>query len=142
MDSERIEHLRPSWVAFGWFIAAAVSAFVLLALVALGVLGAEAGATNGDVWVAVALLIGFITGGFFTGARVGRAPVLHGLGIGLFSLVVWLLANLILRDPADPTAWDALPISVAVGLLFLQTVAAIVGARMGRRWTRGVEQVD
>lgn len=136
MDSERLTHVRPSWVAFGWFIAAAMSALVLLALVALGVLGA---ASEGDVWVAVALLIGFITGGFFAGARVGRAPILHGLGIGLFSLLIWLLANLLLPGPR---AWHALPLTVAAGLLLLQTAAAVVGARMGRRWTRGVEQVD
>ncbi len=141
MDSERFAHLRPSWVAFGWFIAAAVSALVLLGLIALGVLGASSGAPEGDVWVAVALLIGFITGGFFAGARVGRAPVLHGLGIGLFSLLVWLLANLLIPDPGDAGAWHALPLTVAAGLLLLQTVAAIVGARMGRRWTRGAESV-
>ncbi len=137
MDSERFDDLRPSWIAFGWFIAAAVSALVLLALVALGILGAETGATSGDVWVAVALLIGFITGGFFAGVRVGRAPILHGLGIGLFSLVIWLLSNFLFADPTEPNAWYALPFGVAAGLLLLQTVAAIVGARMGRRWTRG-----
>lgn len=136
MASERLEHLRPSWIAFGWFIAAAVTSLVLLVLIAIGVLGAEATAAAADVWVAVALLIGFTIGGFFAGVRVGKAPILHGLAIGLFSLVVWLLANLLIGVPADPNGWQALPLSVAAGLLLLQTVAAIVGARMGRRWTR------
>ncbi len=136
MPSERLHNLRPTWIAFGWFIAAAASALVLLALIALRVLPAWDTGPEVDVWTAFAFLIGFVVGGFFVGLRVRSAPILHGLGIGLFSLVVWILVNLIFVDPADPAAWYALPLSSAIALLLIQTVSAIVGARIGRRMGR------
>lgn len=135
MRTERIRNLRPSWIAFGWFIAAAVAALLLLALVALGILSADT--TAGEPgWIAVALMIGFMVGGFFTGFRTRAAPVLHGVGIGLFSLVVWLLANLIAGEATGWTAWRGVPTTQALALVFLQAVAAVVGARIGVRWAR------
>lgn len=131
--------VRPSWIAFGWFIAAAVTALVLLALYALGLAGDDETTAAGDVWAALAMVIGFFTGGFFAGARVGTAPALHGVGIGIFSLVVWLFANLLFGEAATLSPWAALPLTTAAMLLMLQTVAAIVGARAGIRWTRQPE---
>jgi hypothetical protein len=121
MNSESISNVRPSWVAFGWFIGAAVTALIILAMVALGILAAES--TQGEgVWVALAFLIGFLVAGYFVGARTLAAPGLHGLGIGLFSLLVWLVANLIPGEATGWTAWRALPLVQAVALLSLQTI--------------------
>ncbi|CAN5738768.1 hypothetical protein BH23GEM3_BH23GEM3_12700 [soil metagenome] len=137
MQSEHFHNIRPSWVAFGWFIGAAVSAFLLFVFIFLGVL--EQDSTTGDVlWVGLSLLLGFATGGFLAGVRTGAAPTLHGLLIGLFSLVVWLLANLIPGEATGATAWRETPIAQTLGMLVLLTVAAIVGARFGSRWTRRV----
>ena len=134
MQTSSLQRVRPSWVAFGWFVGAAVSALVIFALIALGVLPRNS--TSGDgIWVALALLIGFMAGGFLTGARVGAVPALHGVLIGAFSLVVWLIANLIPGEATGWTAWRALPTVEAAATLFLLTVAAIIGARFGYRWT-------
>ena len=132
---EHYKNIRVSWVAFGWFIAAAVTAFVVFVLIAAGVLGAAAPA-GGDVWVSAALMVGFLSGGFITGLRTGAAPILHGVAIGVFSLVVWLGANLIFGEAMRLTTWTALGFGTTAGLLVLQTAAAIVGTRMGVRWRR------
>lgn len=126
--------VRPSWIAFGWFIAAAMTAFLLLALGALGVVTDDTLSDAGGVWTAIALFFGFLVGGFFAGARVGTAPVLHGIGIGLVSVLVWLLGNLLAGAVADFSAWAALPLATALLLISLQTVAAVLGARIGAGW--------
>lgn len=124
--------LRPTWIPFGWFICAAITSLVLMVLIALGVVGDQP--AGGDVSVAAALAIGFWAGGFLVGTRVAAAPFLHGIGIGLFSLVVWVGVNLFLGEPTDQTAWRSLDAVTAVGLLLVHTVAVIVGLRMGIRW--------
>jgi hypothetical protein len=132
MHTEKLENLRPSWIAFGWFIAAAVTALLILAFVALGIMAADT-TRNEGVWIGAALLIGFLTGGYFVGFRTRAAPILHGVGIGLFSLVVWFLANLIPGEATGWTAWRVLPTAQALALIGLQAVAASVGARMAVR---------
>lgn len=133
MQPERLADLHPTWIAFGWFIGAAASALVIFTLIALGILAGDDTGRAVDIWMAFAFLVGFLIGGFFVGLRVGRAPILHGLGIGLFSLLVWIVVNLLLVDPTDPAAWYALPPSATAGLLLIQTLSAIVGARIGKR---------
>jgi putative membrane protein (TIGR04086 family) len=134
MQKNSFAALRPSWIAFGWFIGAAVSALILLALVAVGLMSPDT-TRDENVWIALALLIGFGVGGLFVGLRTRAAPVLHGIAIGLFSLVVWLLANLLMGEPTGWTAWRALPTVQALALIGLQTASAVVGARIGVRWT-------
>jgi hypothetical protein len=135
MQTESISHVRPSWVAFGWFIGAAITALIILALIALGVLPPDSARGDG-VWIALAFLIGFLLAGYLVGKRTLAAPFLHGLGIGLFSLVVWVLANLIPGEATGWTTWRALPALQALALIGLQTVSAVIGARMAVRWTR------
>lgn len=134
---EHSRNLSPSWVAFGWFIAAAVTAFVVFVLIAGEVIDPQAPAGGGDVWISLALLLGFLAGGFITGLRTGAAPVLNGLGIGIFTLVVWFVANLVLGEALGLGGWTALGFRTAAGLFVLQAAAAIVGARAGVRWRRG-----
>jgi hypothetical protein len=131
MHTEHLANLRPSWIAFGWFIAIAVASLVVLALAALGVV--EPDAAEEGAWVALAMAIGFMAGGMLAGMRAGAAPILHGVGIGLFSLVVWFLANLLLGEPTDATAWRVLDPGMAAGLLLLQIGTATLGAWYGAR---------
>lgn len=125
--------IRPSWIAFGWFIAAAVTALFVMAGIAFGVIDDSSGPV--DTWTLLAFVAGFLVGGFFAGARSGSRPVIHGLGIGALSLLVWLLANLLFSEAAALASWTAAALPATVAVLFLQTTAAIVGARMGVRWT-------
>jgi hypothetical protein len=80
-------------------------------------------------------VVGFTLGGFFTGARVGAAPILHGVAMGLFSIVVWLVANLV-GEALDAAAWSEVPPAVFAGGLLAQMIAAAVGARIGSRGRR------
>jgi hypothetical protein len=90
---ESYRSLRWSWIGFGWFMAASITSMVLLALIAFGVIGAEPDAE--PLWIAVALLVGFFVAGLFVGTRVAAAPVLHGLAIGLLSVVAWVVINVV-----------------------------------------------
>jgi hypothetical protein len=131
---ESIRSVRPGWIAFGWFIAIALTSVGLMGMIWLGIIRADA-PTEG-LGVGLALLVGFFLAGFFVGTRVNAAPVIHGLGMGLFSLVVWLVLNLFVGEATDGEAWSAIPAEVALGLLALQAAAAAVGARAGVRFAR------
>lgn len=128
-------------VFFAWFVAVAISALGVFILVALGLLGPTEAESSAETWIAVALLTGFLAGGFVAGVRGGEAPVLDGLAIAVISLVAWLLANLIFSVTADLSEWSALSLTATAALLLLQAVAAVVGARLGVRWRRGARSV-
>jgi len=131
---ESIRSVRPSWVAFGWFVAAAITSLVLLAMDAFGMMTGEE--RTESLWVAVALVVGFTLSGFLVGTRVVAAPVLHGVAIGVFSLVAWVAINLFVGEPTGETTWRDLDARTLGGLLVLQAVAAVVGTRLGVRWRR------
>jgi hypothetical protein len=131
---ESLRSVRWSWIGFGWFIAVALTSLVLLALEAFGIIAV--GAPGEALWVAIALVVGFLAVGLFVGTRVAAAPFLHGVGMGLFSLVAWFLVNLLVGEPMGQATWRSLEPLTLVGLLVLQTVAAVVGTRMGVRWVR------
>ncbi|MQA90598.1 MAG: hypothetical protein GEU90_10235 [Gemmatimonas sp.] len=131
---ESFRNVSPSWIAFGWFIAVSLTALILLALAAFGIIGVE---TLGDsIWVTVALGVSFLVTGFFVGTRVAAAPILHGLSMALFSLVAWFAINLFLGEPTGETTWRSLSAQSLLALVALQAVAAIVGARLGVRFLR------
>ena len=127
MHSEHLENVRPSWVAFGWFIGVAVMSAILLALAAVGIV-ARAGEI-GLGWVLLAVFVGFLAGGYLTGMRVRAAPILHAVGIGLFSVVVWFVANLVAGETLNAAEWSVAPASAAGAVLF-QIAAAAIGARI------------
>jgi hypothetical protein len=132
--TESIERLRPSWIAFGWFIAAAVTSLFLLGLNAVGLISDDP-QTDGT-WIALGFLIGFAVAGYFVGVRAGTSPILHGAGMGLCSLLVFLVVNLLAGEPTGQTAWSDVSTATALWLILLQTVAAMVGTRAGVRWRR------
>ena len=131
---ESVRSVRPGWIGFGWFIAAALTSVLLFVLTVLDMIRPEA-PTEG-IGVAVSLLVGFFLAGFFTGTRVNAAPVMHGVGIGLFSVIVWFGLNLFAGEGFGGAAWDSIPAGIAASLLALQTAAAVVGARAGVRFAR------
>lgn len=126
--------LRPGWIPFGWFVCVALTSVVLFALIAVGLVDGDP--EGGNASVAVALALGFLAGGLFVGTRVAAAPVLHGVAIGLFSVVAWLAANLLLGEATDHDTWRSLTASATAWLLLIQAVAAVVGCRVGVRWAR------
>ena len=139
MHTEHLNNVRPSWVAFGWFLSAAATGAAIIGLLALGLLPWD-DTSSGNGWLIPAFFVGFFVGGWFTGLRTGAAPILHAVGIGLFSLVVWLIANLFFGEATDATAWKALPPALTAGLLLLQMVAAALGAWIGSRGRRAMSR--
>jgi hypothetical protein len=130
MHTEHLENVRPSWVAFGWFIGFAVMSAILLALAAFGFVPRTGEIGMG--WVVLAVFLGFLAGGYLTGARVLAAPILHAVGIGLFTVVVWFVANLLAGRALDAAAWNVAP-ATAAGAILVQIVAAAIGATLATR---------
>jgi hypothetical protein len=133
MHSEHLGNVRPGAVALGWFIAAAVTSLAVFAMIAVGLLSRDG--HGGTVWGLLATAAGFFAGGWFVGMRTGRAPILHAVAIGLFSLLVWLLVNLLPGQMLDAESWDV-GAAYAAGLILLQIVAAAIGGRLGSRDAR------
>jgi hypothetical protein len=136
VHTEHLQNVRIGWIAAGWLVAVAVTSLVALALAALGPLrppeladGAEA-AMGG--WVLFTVVAGFFAGGLFLGFRSIDAPILHGIGMGLASLVAWFLLNL-LAGLAGGVGWQALTPTVAAAVLLVQLGAAVAGAWTGHR---------
>ncbi len=130
MHSEHLENVRPSWVAFGWFIGVAVMSAILFGLIALGVVP-----RSGEIglgWVLLSVFVGFLAGGYLTGVRVRAAPILHAVGIGLFSVAVWFVANLVAGETLNASEWQVAPASAAGAVLF-QVIAAAIGAHIATR---------
>jgi hypothetical protein len=134
MHSEHLRNVRPGTVALGWFIAAAVTSLAVFALLAVGLLSRDG--HGGTVWGLIATAAGFFAGGWFASRRDGTAPILHAVAIGLFSLLVWFLVNLLPGQLLGAESWDV-GAAYAAGLILLQIVAAAVGGRMGSREARG-----
>ena len=135
--SESVRNVSPSWIGIGWFIGAAITSFLVFVLIVLGLI--QANAPTEGMGVSLALLIGFVIAGFVTGLRVRAAPFLHGLGMGLLSIIFWVVINLLAGEAMTNTEWSTLSVSLMAGLLVLQTASAIVGARAGVRFANRAE---
>jgi hypothetical protein len=131
MHTEHLQNVSATRVVTGWLIAAAVASLVALVLLGIGVLDDETTAT-GTWWSMFAIAVGFFAGGFFAGFRALQAPVLHAAGIGLASLVAWVVLNAVSSLLfTGRFSWPTLSPQFAVGVLLLQLVAAVLGALMG-----------
>ena len=135
MHTEHLQNVRPSWVLFGWFVSVAVVSLFGLVLAAAGLVDRYASQTGG-LWGVIAIGLGFFLGGLVTGARVGAAPILHGVGMGIVSLLVWFVANLVVGEALDAEAWGGDSPAFYAGALILQIVAAALGAHYGSRQQR------
>ncbi len=134
MHTEHLGNVRPSWVGFGWFIGAALTSLAVIAMIAVGILSEDG--TGGAFWVPLAMFVGFFAAGYFVGVRVGGAPILHAIGIGLFSIVVWFVANLAAGNLMRGSTWTGMSPAFTAGILLLQMVAAGLGGRIGSRDSR------
>jgi len=133
MHSEHLSNVRPGSVALGWFVAAAVTSLAVFAMIAVGLLSRDG--HGGTLWGLIATAAGFFAGGWFVGMRTGKAPILHAVAIGLFSLLVWFVVNLIPGQLLNAESWDV-GAAYAAGLILLQIVAAAIGGRLGSRDAR------
>lgn len=129
MHTEHLQNVRTTRVLAGWLVAIAVTSLIILGLVGLGLL--EGVAVTGTFWSLIAVLAGFFAGGFFAGFRAIQAPILHGVAIGLTSLVVWAAANLVTILTLPDFGWQSLTPSLTVAILFVQLFAAVIGALLG-----------
>ncbi len=135
MHTEHLQNVRTAGVLFGWFVSVAVVSLLALLLAATGLVHPEA-STGGVLWGVAAIAVGFGVGGWFIGARLGVAPILHGVAMGIVSILVWFVANLLAGETVAHSAWVGGSESYYAGLLLLQIVAAAVGARIGSRRQR------
>jgi hypothetical protein len=130
MHTEHLQNVSVVQVLAGWLVAAAVASLVALALIGTGVMQDDTAASN-TWWSLVAIAVGFTVGGFFAGFRALRAPILHAVAIGLMSLVIWFLLNLLASLAFPGWSWPTVTPEFAVAVLLLQFVAAAVGALVG-----------
>ncbi|HKJ92819.1 MAG TPA: hypothetical protein VJ957_06605 [Longimicrobiales bacterium] len=133
MHTEHLPNVGFIRVVAGWLVAAAVTSGLILAFIGIGFTGDTP--ADGVYGVLLAVLIGFWVGGFFTGARALEAPILHGVAIGLVSIVVWTAANALTALTIGGAAWGDLSASATVFIILEQVVAAVLGAWMGYRWS-------
>lgn len=128
MHTEHLQNVEPARVIAGWLVAVALSSLIAFVLVALGMFRGEA---SDALWSTVAVLIGFWAGGFFTGFRAMRAAILHGIAIGMTSLVAWFVLNAVVSLLSPDFTWARMTPTLAVGLVLGQMAAAVIGALMG-----------
>lgn len=134
MHTEHLQNVHPVRVAAGWLVSVAVTSMVVFGFIVLGLMAGEG--PRDTMWAVAAVAVGFLVGGWFTGMRTVEAPILHGIALGLTSLVAWALLNLVAL-PFGMEGWSRLTASAAVTVLLVQTVAAVVGCWMGTRSARG-----
>lgn len=132
MHTEHLQNVRSGLVATAWLIAAAVTSLLFLALVAAGLLDPAASDHVPVGWTVATVGAGFFVGGFFAGFRSLHAPILHGLAIGVTSLIAWFGLN-VLGLVLFAGEWEGLAPTLTAALLLEQMVFAVAGAWFGYR---------
>lgn len=128
MHSEHLQNVSWGGIVGGWLVAIAVTSLAVFAFEASGFDLGDGMATS--VATVIACAVGFGAGGFFTGFRMRRAPVLHGVGIGLMSLVVGAGLNF-MGSLAGWTYDPGVSAALTIGVVFVMVVAAGAGALVG-----------
>jgi hypothetical protein len=134
MHTEHLQNVRPGRVVAGWLVAIAVTSFVAFAFVLLGLLRGEVPADT--LWAIVAVAVGFLVGGWFTGYGTLEAPILHGVAIGLTSLVAWVALNVVMVIGFPGAGWEGLTATATAAVILTQIVAAVAGCWAGVRGAR------
>ena len=125
MHTEHLENVGIGAVLMGWLVAVAIGSLLLLTLLGFG------GDTGDAGWgPTLAVLIGFLVGGFACGFRALKAPVLHGIAMGLVSVLAAAVLAL-LGSLTGPTQWADLSANTVIVLVMAQFAAAVVGALLG-----------
>lgn len=129
MHTEHLQNVRYWWVLTGWLVAIGATSVIVFIFEASDFVDAS---TARDALASlIAVVAGFAAGGFFAGIRAMQAPILHGIGIGMLSLIAWVVINLIASTLIDAVGWQSITAALAVGLVLMMMVAAVVGALLG-----------
>ena len=135
MHTEHLSNVSFTSILIGWVIAVAVTSLLVFLFTAAGWMATD---DAGNAWAVIAVAIGFFAGGYLTGTRDIEAPILHGVGIGLMTLVAWFVLNALATFFVDATSYTGLGATATAGLLLLQMLAAVLGAWLAdRRALRG-----
>lgn len=135
MHTEHLQNVRPGRVLAGWLVAIATTSFVVFGFIMIGLMGADATWDTG--WAIMAVAAGFLVGGWFVGYGTLEAPILHGIAIGLTSLVAWVVLNLVMVAAFRGVAWERLAPSATASVILTQMLAAVIGCWVGVRSARG-----
>jgi hypothetical protein len=133
MHTEHLQNVRVGLVALGWFIGAALVSLIAIGLIAVGILTADD--VGGTMWGVLAIVAAFFVAGWYVGMRAGAAPILYAVAIGLFSLLVWFVVNLIPGQLLHAESWSA-GSAYTAGLLIVQIVASAAGGLLASREAR------
>ena len=131
MHTEHLNNVRLGYVLAGWGIAIAATSFFVFILIATGV---QSSMSSDGRFIAAAVALGFAAGGAFVGFMTSLAPILHGIMIGLISLIVWALFNVVTSMVAPQFTWTELTSQWTLAVVLVQIIAAILGARFGYRY--------
>jgi hypothetical protein len=134
MHTEHLQNVRPGRVLAGWLVAIAVTSFVVFGFVLLGLIGQSAAADT--LWTMTAVAAGFLVGGWFTGYGTLEAPILHGIALGLTSLLAWVVVNAVVVVGFRGAEWEGLTATAALGVILTQMLAGVVGCWVGVRGAR------
>lgn len=129
MHTEHLRNVGLIRTLVGWLVAVAVASLLLLALLGFGLVSSDP--TTGGGAAVIAILVGFMAGGFVAGFRALRAPILHGIAIGMTSLVAASAFAAINGVMSPDTRWTEFRASAVVLLVFAQFMAAVIGALLG-----------
>jgi hypothetical protein len=130
MHTEHLANVRPGRVGAAWLVAVATTSLLLFAFVAAGLVPPDGTGTGGP-GVFAAQALGFAAGGFFAGIRGVSAPILHGVALGLVSLLVAALLSGLSAAVAPGTQAAVYLSLTAVASLATQIAAAVIGALVG-----------
>ena len=128
MHTEHLQNVHPVRVLGGWLVSVAATSVVVFAFIVLNLMRGGAG---DSAWAVLAVGIGFGVGGLFTGYRTLEAPILHGIALGLTSLVAWAVLNLFTAAVLGVREWSGLGTTAALAVLLTQIVAAVLGCWVG-----------
>jgi MFS family permease len=134
MHTEHLQNVHPVRIMAGWLVAVAATSLVIFAFIVLGLMGDEA--ARDTAWAVAAVAVGFLFGGWFTGMRTLEAPILHGIALGLTSLVAWAVLNIVVTAAFGEAEWTALSATATLVVLLTQIVAAVAGCWVGTRLAR------
>jgi hypothetical protein len=131
VHTEHLQNVKFGRVLGGWLVAIGVTSLILLTFAGLGLIGPE-GASEGIGRSFLAVAVGFFVGGWFAAGRALSAPILHGVALGVMSIFVWFVINLVI-DGFFPQmrTWEALTVELTVAVLLVQMAVAVVGALLG-----------
>lgn len=129
MHTEHLNNVGLVRVVVGWLIAIAMTSLILLAMIGLGMIPPDTASAGWGGFTAV--LLGFATGGFAIGFRALRAPILHGIAIGLTSVIAASAFAALNALIMPETEWTELRPGSLVLIVMVQFVAAVVGSLFG-----------